>query len=275
MISSIQLEKFDEDGFLIIENFYDLDYITEIRQTIHQIIDIVIDHYALDIEKVRFCPDSFDDMYLKLLSIDRRYGSIIYDAVKQIPAFNRLVNCEINQNLFSSLRDKSLPSVAASGHGIRINNPNEEKYLAHWHQEYPAQLRSVNGLVFWSPLYDLALENGPVVVAKGSHKRGLLPVYFDGESEDAYALKIDGISMLLEQYDQVQPTLRAGDVLVMDFCTLHKSGKNYSNRALWSMQFRWYDMLEKTGINNNWEGSFAAGSKFQDLHPELLVKKRI
>ena len=272
MINSLQIDKFHKDGFLHIENFYHLDRINEIKKSIHRIINIIIDHYQLDVEKTSFSSDNFDSSYMQLLDLDRRYGSIIYDAVKQIPAFNRLVNCETNQRLFYALRSKSLPSVASGGHGIRINNPDEEKYLAHWHQEYPAQLRSVNGLVFWSPLYDLKLENGPVIVAKESHKSGVFPVYFDGESENAYTLKIHDLSKVLKQYDRIQPLIKAGDVLIMDFCTLHKSGNNFSNRALWSMQFRWFDMLEETGINNDWQGSFAADTKFQDLHPELLIE---
>lgn len=273
MLNSLQIDKFHKDGFLHIENFYDLDRINEIKKSIHRIINIIIDHYQLDVEKTSFSSDNFDNSYVQLLDLDRRYGSIIYDAVKQIPAFNRLVNCETNQRLFYALRSKSLPSVAAGGHGIRINNPGEGNYLAPWHQEYPAQLRSLNGLVFWSPLYDVKLENGPVMVAKGSHKDGVLPVYFEGGASDVYALKIHEVSTILDKYELVQPTLKAGDLIVMDFCTLHRSGQNLSNRALWSMQFRWFDMLEETGINNNWQGSFAAGKKFQDLHPDLLVRK--
>ena len=273
MLNDAQINKFHEDGFLILESFYDLQLINDIRQSIYKIIDILIDHHDLDIKKSIFRMGYFDDAYIKLLNIDRAYGGVIYDAVKQIPAFNRLVNCEKNQLLFSLLRPKSLPSVAAGGHGIRINNPSEEKYIAPWHQEYPAQLRSISGLVFWSPLYDVKLENGPVVLAKSSHKQGVLPVYFDRGATDVYALKIHEVSMILEKYDLVQPILKAGDLIVMDFCTVHRSGENKSNRALWSMQFRWFDMLEETGVNNNWQGSFAAGAKFQDLHPELLIEK--
>ena len=273
MLNRARINKFHEDGFLIIEGFYDLHHIDDIRQSIHKIIDTLIDYHELDIEKSTFRTDQFDDAYVKLLNLDRAYGGVIYDAVKQIPAFNRLVNCEKNQLLFSLLRPKSLPSVAAAGHGIRINNPSEEKYLAPWHQEYPAQLRSINGLVFWSPLYDLKLENGPVVLAKNSHEEGLLPVHFEGGATDVYGLKIHEVSTILEKYELVQPILKAGDLIVMDFCTVHRSGENKSNRALWSMQFRWFDMLEETGIKNNWQGSFAAGAKFQDLHPELLIEK--
>ena len=275
MLTEKQINKFREDGFLILEDFYDLHHINDIRVSIHNIIDILIDHHELNIEKSIFRPEYFDDSYIELLNLDRAHGAVVYDAVKQIPAFNRIVNCEKNQQLFSLLRPKSLPAVAAGGHGIRINNINEKKYLAPWHQEYPAQLRSLNGLVFWSPLYDLQIENGPVVVAKSSHKEGVLPVYFEEGATDVYALKIHDITTIIDKYELVQPILKAGDLLVMDFCTVHRSGENRSNRALWSMQYRWFDMLEETGINNNWKGSFAAGTMFQDVHPELLIEKKI
>jgi hypothetical protein len=273
MLSSNQLKEFNEDGFLILKKFYDIAVIDEIRLSIHKIIGIVIEHYKLDIAQQEFCPDHFDSSYVDLLCLDRRYGAIIYDAVKQIPAFNRLVNCKENQRLFACIRPQSLCAVASGGHGIRINNPNEEAYLAPWHQEYPAQLRSTSGLVFWAPLFDTMIENGPVEVAQGSHENGVLPVYFDGDLGNAYALNIHGILPILQKYEKIQPITEVGDLLVMDFCTIHKSGNNTSNRALWSMQFRWFDMLEATGITNNWKGSFASGVKFQDLHPELLIKR--
>ena len=57
----------------------------------------------------------------------------------------------------------------------------------------------------------------------------------------------------------------------MDFLLIHASGYNKSERALWSMQFRYFNYLEKTGLNHGWKGGFASGVDFRNIHPELCV----
>ena len=43
---------------------------------------------------------------------------------------------------------------------MRIDLPNEDKYLFDWHQDYPYVLDLLDGIVFWVPLQDVDRENG-------------------------------------------------------------------------------------------------------------------
>ena len=196
----------------------------------------------------------------------------VYDAVKQIPAFMALASSRRNVELFEKLRLGSVAGVAAGGFGIRIDNPNDEGFRALWHQEFPAQLRSIDGLVYWSPLLPITVDMGPVEIAEGSHIQGPVPVYEDDGGigkTGAYSLRLDREQEILAKYKKISPLLNPGDLLVMDFLTLHQSGINLSDRPRWSMQFRYFNFNDPVGIDISWKGSYAAGVRFQDLLPSL------
>src|SRR5690606_8599651 len=72
--------------------------------------------------------------YLALARANRAWGAEVYDAIKQIPAFMRLVSDVRNDEVFRALRPGSEPGLAAGGYGIRIDSPGEDKFRAPWHQ---------------------------------------------------------------------------------------------------------------------------------------------
>lgn len=276
ILTDLQIESFNQNGYLIIPGFYDgEDEITPIQKAVYDIIGIVAKKYGIQINRSPFSADTFDEGYSEVIKVDRSYGSEIYDAVKQIPAFIRLVSSEKNETIFKDLHSNSFPGVAAAGYGLRINNPYEDKYRANWHQEYPSQLRSLDGLVFWSPLVKVTPEMGPVMICPGSHIEGTIPVYTydprNKEKQGAYSLVLQHEEALVTKYSQITPLSNPNDLIVMNFLLLHASGHNVSKRALWSMQFRYFNYLETTGINHGWRGGFASGVDFRTVHPELCV----
>lgn len=272
-----QIEDFKENGILVLRNFYAAADIDAIQLGIYEVIgQVMIRHGFADTRSV-FSAERFDDSFNSLLAQNRSWGGEIYDAVKQIPAFLRLVSHAAHEQLFRELRSGALPAIAAGGYGIRIDNPFEDKFRAMWHQEYPAQLRSIDGLVFWSPLVPITPDIGPVVMCPGSHKAGPLPV-FNADPEGvgrsgAYALKIDNESNLLARYQQIAPLTHPRDLLIMDFLTLHASGHNNGTRSRWSMQFRYFNLNDPVGRSHGWQGSFAAGVDFGKIHPDLIASK--
>jgi hypothetical protein len=274
-LAQTEIDDFHRDGFVLIRGFYDVD--TEIRPiqaAIAEIIALVRASHGLPVT----APDSvahFDHQFADLIAHDRRLGGVVYDAIKQIPAFVRLVCSTGHEAVFRQLRKTDLAGIAAGGYGIRIDNPGEESFRADWHQEYPAQLRSVDGAVFWSPLVPIRAEMGPVRVGIGSHADGLVPVLTrDPDHPDkagAYALILSDRAARVARYPEVAPLTNPGDLLIMDFLTLHASGHNVSDRSRWSMQSRLFNFKEPKGIAHGWSGSYAAGTDFRKIHPELVA----
>jgi ectoine hydroxylase-related dioxygenase (phytanoyl-CoA dioxygenase family) len=268
--------QFARDGYILLKSFYDYEQeIVPIQEGIRSIISLVAQKYELDLSTDTY-ENAIVRSYPSLIAKNRAYGSEIYDAVKQIPAFLRLVSNPRNTALFTALRPGSQPGIAGGGFGIRIDNPNEEKFKAPWHQEFPAQLRSLDGVVFWSPLLPVSPEMGPVKLCPGSQKEGLVPVYEDDGGigkTGAYALRLDRESERLALYEQIQPLTTPGDLLVMDFLTLHASGTNISDRPRVTMQWRLFNFRDPTGVKLGWKGSFAAGVKYENALPELVASR--
>lgn len=275
ILTTENLAAFHRDGFVLLPGFYNVEgQIAPIHEGIRRVVELTAKRHGVKI----LCETPFDAMtvgYRSLIERERGIGGEIYDAVKQIPAFMSLVSDRKNDTLFRELRIGSDPGLAAGGYGIRIDNPGEGRFRAPWHQEFPAQLRSLDGIVYWSPLLSVTTEMGPVEIARGSHKEGIVPVFNEsgeGARQGAYGLRLDDEAGRLSLYDKCAPLSQPGDLLLMDFLTLHQSGENVSERPRWSMQFRYFNFSDPTGVRIAWRGSYAAGVNFSDIIPEL--KKR-
>lgn len=276
LLTQDQKQDFARDGFLLLPGFYDLSReIDPIQREIHAIIGLVIKRHGLSIEQLPFTNECFDSGYQELIAANRAAGGEVYDAIKQIPAYIRLVADSRHEQLFRELRSGSLPGIAAGGYGIRIDNPREERYRAPWHQEYPAQLRSMDGLVLWSSLVQVTPELGPVNICVGSHRLGPIPVHTNDpanpEKVGAYGLILQNEAELIKRFEHVAPLPAPGDLLIIDFLTVHASGFNTGKRSRWSMQFRYFNFNEPTGMGYGWKGSFASGFDFRTVHPDLCV----
>ena len=277
-ITSSQIESFQNDGILIIKKFYSEQEIEGVQRGIYEVIGQTMKKYGLPDSREEFNGSLFDSKFNEIIKNDRTFGSLVYDQVKNIPEFLCLMSDPRHSAVFMQLRKNSIPMVAGGGYGIRIDNPNEDKYRAYWHQEYPAQLRSLNGIVFWSPLVQMTKEIGPVQFLPTSHSEGPLAVFQDFGTEEqkrsgAYSLRLGNEAKLLEKYNLVAPILELGDVVCVDFLTVHASGYNRSNRSRWSMQYRYFDMAHESGRKYGWQGSYAEGVNFSNIHPELLVER--
>src|SRR4051812_36084393 len=104
-----QKAAFGEQGFLLLRNFYDVETeIAPILRDIYAIIGLYIAAKKLPIVQKPFSLEEFDSGFNELIAIDRSFGGHIYDAVKQIPGFIRLLSSEKHCALFRRLRDKAL-----------------------------------------------------------------------------------------------------------------------------------------------------------------------
>jgi len=277
-LAAEDVARFHRDGFVLVRGFYDRERdIAPIQRAARAVIGLVRARHGLPATgRGPASPETFDEEYLELLGRNRAWAGEVYDAVKQIPAFVRLVADARHEAVFRQLRgDGAIPGLAAGGHGIRIDNPGEERYRADWHQEYHGQLRSPDGITFWTSLVSVTDEMGPVRFCVGSHARGFLRVHardpHNPDKTGAYGLVLEHRDLEIAGYPQVAPLAEPGDLMLIDFAVLHSSGFNRGRRARWSLQTRYFNFAHPTGVRIGWCGSFAAGQDFGRVHPELVV----
>ena len=276
IITNAMRDEFAEKGYVVVPGFYDEGReVAPIREGARIIIARLADKYGIE-APVDTPERAMSEGYRALIARDRKIGGEVYDAVKQIPAFMRLVSKHENDEVFRALRPESVPGIAAGGYGIRIDNPGEEKFRAQWHQEFPSQLRSIDGIVYWTPLIAVTQDMGPVQIAEGSQAEGPIPVYSDSKgvgASGAYALHLDRGEERLAKYKVVAPLSKPGDLILMDFMTMHQSGYNISAIPRWSIQFRYFNYADPVGTRIGWAGSFAAGVDFASVLPELVAAR--
>ena len=104
-----------------------------------------------------------------------------------------------------------------------------------------------------------------------------MPVYtsdpLNPEKNGAYALILKDEQNLVAKYEQFAPLSDPGDLVIIDFLTLHASGQNLAERSRWTMQFRYFNFNDPIGRGHGWKGSYAAGVDFSQVHPELCLDR--
>ena len=124
LLTSTQKRRFARDGFILLRGFYDLRRdIQPIQRAVHVIIGLVIRRHGLRIRQRPFASNRFDSGYQELIAANRAAGGEVYDAVKQIPAYIRLVADPRHDRLLSELRRGSVPRAGyRSGSHSRPRN---------------------------------------------------------------------------------------------------------------------------------------------------------
>jgi len=262
------IEQYKNQGLLHIPSYYDFKTeILPIQKDIYRIISILIKHHKLNISQEPFSPNTFDSGLQELMKSHRPLVSIIYDAVKKIPSYVKLACSEKNEEIARTFLGTDLVGFANRGFGIRMDHPNEDAYLTQWHQDYVSNLCAKNGLVLWSPLREVTMDVGPVEMSPRSHKDGIFRIIRDGAG--SYGLKIKDELNIVKQYDSISPEVKVGDLVVMDYLTLHRSSPNHSKYTRWSMISRYFDFLDPVGVSYGWKGGLQEGNSFEKVHPEL------
>lgn len=207
LLNPSQRQSFRENGYLVLPGFYDRARdIEPVQRAIHHVIGQVMLRHGVEDQRPPYEAAHFDAGYLDLIRLNRAWGGEVYDAVKQIPAFVRLVAHPAHEQIVQELRPGSQPAIAAGGYGIRIDNPQEERFLAQWHQEYPSQLRSgrrttierigrINALPHGCGLLPVGTGTAGFAVqfgGDGFKALGILAVQVDLEQ-----LQVDGITLLI------------------------------------------------------------------------------
>ena len=277
MLTNDQIEEFNDNGCLVIKSFYDLESeIEPIQFGIYQIIGALIEREGLAIERASFSPQTFDSGFMELIAHNRALGGIVYDAVKQIPAFVRIISKEKNEMIFKQLFLTDQAGIGHGAQGIRIDVPCEDRFMSPWHQEYLAHMRSMKGLVYWSPLVKITHEMGPVEVCLRSHKDGIFPLLAkDPNHPDkygAYGMVMNKEEEVIKRYPHVLPLTEPGDLILLDWLVLHRSTSNSSNSPRWAMQLRYFDFRETTGVKFGWAGGVVVDNDVTKFHPELVIK---
>ena len=234
-LSTKQIKKYNEDGFVIIDNVIDEDFLNKVKLATTKIVekaslinnsndqyDLADNHSRSKISVRRIKqPHSFDNTFKDLLY----YPSVIQKVKSLLGSNFRLHNGKIN-----------LKSPSAGD-------------LVDWHQDwafYPHSNDDV--LAVGIMLDDMTSENGSVLFIPGSHKGKIYNHHHNGYFAGAIDVEKDNIDLS----DAFEVTGKAGSITIHHARLLHASKPNNSNNMrrflLW--EFAASDAWPLMGIND-------------------------
>ena len=218
-------------------------------------------------------PSAFDRGFLELVAAHPEVGAVVYDMCKNLVSFQRLIVSDRLAGLYRSLRGSELCGTPPGANGIRIDRPGVVRHLAPWHQEFQYQFRSADAMTFWMPLVPVSTEMGPVVLARGSHREGPLPLVDTSGSGvadlavgDYAGLRLADEESIAQRYELFAPQSSPGDVFAFDFFTLHASAPNVGTRARWTAQIRYFNFDDAFGARIRWAGGLKHGATLADAN---------
>ncbi len=249
MLSTQQLEQFQRDGYLVVENCLtatDLDPV--IAEYSHY-----IDRRAQELYAAGKLTQPYTDApfarRLALIAAESRelYPELDIMQLRGPATFAFLHNPKL-LDLASALIGSEI--ICSPIQHLRPKLPNgltprgSDPHVVHWHQDAGVMWAEADPyfvLTLWIPLVDATPENGCLRIMPAVQPAGLLP----HRTKPGLGTAIHGD--LLARRPVVTLPMRTGSVLLMHKHTPHSSGRNTTNEVRWSMDLRYQATGTPTG----------------------------
>jgi phytanoyl-CoA hydroxylase len=257
-ISKDQKSFFLDQGYLILENILDGNYLSPVINELNHEIDkrarILHAEGAL---KELYANESFETRLARISSETPKLAVSIWNGILHGPGIFQLITAA---PLIDVMEDLVGPEIIASSvYRLRPKIPNFGYGEVPWHQD-SAYFEPFcdNHLIItaWVPLVDSDIENGCMYVIPGSHKN---EVVGHKSSESGKYLEIE--DQFLPRENWVACPVKKGGVLLLTNKVFHASFKNSTDKVRWSMDLRYQsaalptnasiDRLENE-IDNKW-----------------------
>lgn len=265
MLSQPQLQKFDRDGYLVVEDVLDADDRQVLRDEYALLVDQVADQQgfctgdwdALDLDQkltglIAREPQTSEylDISLPLQEgLDEKSGMHAGPAVFGLLTHPRILDVaesilgpEIYSNPVQHVRIKP-PESALND----IGRGNSNMARTGWHQDAAVIVEAADDapiLTVWVAMTDASTEMGCMQAIPGSHRWSALSMHCPGRSGIG-EIFIPG--EIVGQHKPVNLDVKAGSVVLLNKKTWHGAGPNQSDRVRWSFDLRYQPPGYNTG----------------------------
>jgi ectoine hydroxylase-related dioxygenase (phytanoyl-CoA dioxygenase family) len=137
------------------------------------------------------------------------------------------------------------------GHAIFWNDPQCKRLQYKWHQESSYYPNTKNVVSVWFPLlFDIKLESGPMVIAKGSHNNKL---DFNKVSKVNHVTQLITDEDIVNKFEHIPCTMDLGDAVFFHQNTIHKTGENTTNIPRVSGIIRYANLTNEESKTSYWK----------------------
>lgn len=264
-MTTVDLETFDEQGFLVVENVF--DPANDLDPVVHEyealLDERVREWYAAGLLPSTFADQPFAQRFASVLSAAPRHLNVMsyFDISLPFKGVTEETPIHLGPATFGLLTNPKLLDVVEQVIGpeiysnpiqhTRIKPPERDlpEYLlsssllarTDWHQDkgvHLAEADDTHMLTVWLPVLDATPENGCLCVIPGSHRNGLVTHCLTPGARIPDSL-LGGVGMPVP--------IERGGVLFFHHLTKHASLANTSNGIRWSFDLRYHPIGQPTG----------------------------
>jgi ectoine hydroxylase-related dioxygenase (phytanoyl-CoA dioxygenase family) len=221
MLEQSDIAKFWDNGYLVVEDAVTAEELAGLRAQLDAWIEESRD---------------YDAPYGELIDGRPRFD-LAAEHSAETPQLRRVnAPAEVSEAYDRVMRDSGVTDAVAAAIGpdvvyhhckINLKLPGAGTEVG-YHQDFSYTPHTNSDLVTaLLMLDDMTMENGPLTVIPGSHKRGQISLWQDG----AFTGSVDDAVVEEVKSQEVQVTGKAGSVCLMHTLLLHGSAANRSERA--------------------------------------------
>jgi ectoine hydroxylase-related dioxygenase (phytanoyl-CoA dioxygenase family) len=226
------------------------------------------------IAKVAATPGNLSTELVALAGRDRALVGKLYKVSRRFPSVRQLASHSWFVALAGRLMNTELVSCCTFVN-VRIDLPQEERYLTPIHQDFPYIQGSLNAVTFWIPFFDTTLPMGPPSWIPGSHKWGVLKVEEFGQDQTgrsgAKSFRVVDEPRIVRDFQFVNEAVPAGTALALSTLLVHRSEPNRTRLARLNVQLRFDDVFAPESLARNYPDGLYLGESFGASYPEYIV----
>ena len=216
--------------------------------------------------------------------------SLLQGMLPNLPAVYELALHPLIGNLLEESIGWS-ESVLSPIHNLRAKLPwNLSKSpftTVPWHQDYGASdpaIDRVRLVTVWIPLGPASTYHGGLEIIPRSNHLGWLPHSRAARGPEVNVNAMCDALKVNRNLSTVSVQASAGDVIIFDQLTLHKSCRNKSRICRWSLDFRYAALGQSTGRPGQWDSDPRIGDDVdsgvmklvrQRYSSEIPIRKRV
>lgn len=247
-------EQYEEEGYVIIKNFFGSQLILDVRAELAKLVDQQADSLLASGKITNALPNEpFETRLYRLYENCLDSAPIVFRRELHLPS---LFGYFFNSDLLDIVEAILGPEIRLyPNYSVRPKMPEWEGTLVWWHQDggytrywdhsdEPVETPDVENLRMlnlWSPLVPAREENGCMQFVPGTHRLGVVP-----HVKRKYYLEIvdPKFTPLFEQAVSIE--LDPGDMVLFSNLLFHQGLPNRTKAIRWNIDWRYQDATQST-----------------------------
>lgn len=242
------IKKYNEEGFIILKQFFNKEEIFNILTQAQNIYKTQMIKYSY-INNYDINNDEFENNLIKLFNEN---FEVFLNCGKQCQHIIDLWKLSLDSRILNIIKILGVENPIVSTRPVLFSN---SKYISKTdinhtvppHQDWASMQGSINSIICWIPLIDINQELGAIAFVPKSHKLGLLS---KNKKENF------GLVDCFNDDEFISFNVEQGDIVLFSAFLVHKSGNNITRNIRWSTHFRYNDLNEKSFIERGYPHAY-------------------